>query len=250
MPPIRKGDGTPVAPKGISQVRTGDGRILFEGPAIPDSVVDNFEDSSDVDGATEPFGIYDEDETISDKYEGDTGYFERVTDYSATGDYSLHIDDSSERYLAGSTDTGLPSTPSRGDTFEYSIRSNDSNPWRVGLLFGIQDISSYSGQYPDDCYVVGFEETGNDDMSIVKLDGGSISVLTTTSSGVSSDSWHRFEISWENDGDIDVTLYDGSGNSLASMSANDDDFDGGGVGFTNPGSGSREYWFDGVEIID
>jgi len=37
MPPIRKGDGTRVAPKGISQVRTGDGRIFFDGPAIPDS---------------------------------------------------------------------------------------------------------------------------------------------------------------------------------------------------------------------
>ena len=39
MPPIRKGDGTPVTPKGISQIRTGDGRILFDGPAIPDSAV-------------------------------------------------------------------------------------------------------------------------------------------------------------------------------------------------------------------
>ena len=37
MPPIRKGDGTPVTPKGISQIRTGDGRILFDGVALPDS---------------------------------------------------------------------------------------------------------------------------------------------------------------------------------------------------------------------
>ena len=40
MPPIRKGDGTPVTPKGISQIRTGDGRILFDGVAIPDSRVE------------------------------------------------------------------------------------------------------------------------------------------------------------------------------------------------------------------
>ena len=39
MPPIRKGDGTPVEPKGVSQIRTGDGRILFDGPAIPDAAV-------------------------------------------------------------------------------------------------------------------------------------------------------------------------------------------------------------------
>ena len=42
MPPIRKGDGTPVTPKGISQVRTGDGRILFDGVAIPDSALLHF----------------------------------------------------------------------------------------------------------------------------------------------------------------------------------------------------------------
>ena len=39
MTPIRKGDGTPVEPKGVSQIRTGDGRILFDGPAIPDSAI-------------------------------------------------------------------------------------------------------------------------------------------------------------------------------------------------------------------
>ena len=43
MPPIRKGDGTPVTPKGISQIRTGDGRILFDGVAIADSVVAHYD---------------------------------------------------------------------------------------------------------------------------------------------------------------------------------------------------------------
>ena len=37
MVPIRKGDGTTVVPDGIGQVRTGDGRILFEGDAIPEN---------------------------------------------------------------------------------------------------------------------------------------------------------------------------------------------------------------------
>ena len=47
MPPIRKGDGTPLVPKGISQVRTGDGRILFDGVAIPDSAVLQFDGTDD-----------------------------------------------------------------------------------------------------------------------------------------------------------------------------------------------------------
>ena len=36
-PPIRRGDGTPVAPQGIAQVRTGDGEVYFERNVIPDS---------------------------------------------------------------------------------------------------------------------------------------------------------------------------------------------------------------------
>ena len=36
MAPIRKGDGTPLEIPGVSEVRAGDGRVFFEGDAIPD----------------------------------------------------------------------------------------------------------------------------------------------------------------------------------------------------------------------
>ena len=39
MAPIRKGDGTPLEIPGVSEVRSGDGRVFFEGDAIPDSDV-------------------------------------------------------------------------------------------------------------------------------------------------------------------------------------------------------------------
>ena len=57
MPPIRKGDGTPVTPKSISQIRSGDGRILFDGVAIPDSVVSRSDDDSTSTGVTTNVGI-------------------------------------------------------------------------------------------------------------------------------------------------------------------------------------------------
>ena len=38
MAPIRKGDGTPLEIPGVSEVRSGDGRVFFD-DAIPDSVV-------------------------------------------------------------------------------------------------------------------------------------------------------------------------------------------------------------------
>ena len=39
MAPIRKGDGTPLEIPGVSEVRSGDGRVFFEGDAIPDSAL-------------------------------------------------------------------------------------------------------------------------------------------------------------------------------------------------------------------
>ena len=49
MAPIRKGDGTPLEIPGVSEVRSGDGRVFFEGVAIPDSEADhqwNFDQGS------------------------------------------------------------------------------------------------------------------------------------------------------------------------------------------------------------
>ena len=46
MAPIRKGDGTPLEIPGVSEVRSGDGRVFFEGDAIPDSVVSRPEDTA------------------------------------------------------------------------------------------------------------------------------------------------------------------------------------------------------------
>ena len=37
MAPIRKGDGTPLEMPGVQQVRSGDGRVFFDGDAIPDT---------------------------------------------------------------------------------------------------------------------------------------------------------------------------------------------------------------------
>ena len=45
MAPIRKGDGTPLEIPGVSEVRSGDGRVFFEGDAIPDSVVSRPDDN-------------------------------------------------------------------------------------------------------------------------------------------------------------------------------------------------------------
>ena len=56
MAPIRKGDGTPLEIPGVSEVRSGDGRVFFDGVAIPDSVVSRPEDDDTTD-QTEECGL-------------------------------------------------------------------------------------------------------------------------------------------------------------------------------------------------
>lgn len=74
MPPIRKGDGTGISPSGISQVRTGDGRILFDGPAIPDSAIAHWKlddvNSEVVDNVGGYDGTVNGVTSISGNYEG------------------------------------------------------------------------------------------------------------------------------------------------------------------------------------
>lgn len=54
MPPIRKGDGTSLAPKGIAEVRKGDGTVIYSaGSDIPDSgVFRHTFDNADTTGST------------------------------------------------------------------------------------------------------------------------------------------------------------------------------------------------------
>ena len=60
MAPIRKGDGTALEIPGVSEVRSGDGRVFFEGDAIPDSAVDQYEiDEGSADTLTNATGTID-----------------------------------------------------------------------------------------------------------------------------------------------------------------------------------------------
>jgi len=111
MPPIRKGDGTPVAAKGISQIRTGDGRILFDGPAIPDSVVEDFE----------------RDEPLDDWY-GNTSEWSTTATDPLEGDKSAVLDgDSQSGSLIALDESQTGRLPERGDRFSFLLHMTDTH---------------------------------------------------------------------------------------------------------------------------
>ena len=126
MPPIRKGDGTPVEPKGVSQIRTGDGRILFDGVAIPDIVVSRPSDDSSDSGTDVSRGLVVEAQSdfggigarISDNVSGVSRA--RLYDYNSGG------------YVATTDISGLSSGDAFGfedvdikDGQEYGIELDD-----------------------------------------------------------------------------------------------------------------------------
>ena len=177
MPPIRKGDGTPVAPKGISQIRTGDGRILFGGVAIPDLVTDyEFESLSD------NFSIVGDWSLSSGSVEGDKGL-------------SSDSDNDQEVTLSEPGD-GLDRYPDPGEPVSFLHRENGAVPGAVvsGAFDGDASWSNFDG------YSVEFRDGF---FLIFRHDGGSRTEIASKSPSKTNGDWFELVINPpkdENDG--------------------------------------------------
>jgi len=132
MPPIRKGDGTAVVPKGISQVRTGDGRILFDGPAIPDSEGDhqwNFDEGSGT--------------TVSDSIGGLDAAFTSISDWptdAGAGGVYAELDGSEYADLGSESRSELsPILRDAEFTLGFWVRRDDTSD---SYLLGTEGDSS------------------------------------------------------------------------------------------------------------
>ena len=64
MAPIRKGDGTPLEIPGVSEVRSGDGRVFFDGDAIPDEAAHVWDYDDPIDQRTIEDSVGDADVTL------------------------------------------------------------------------------------------------------------------------------------------------------------------------------------------
>ena len=117
MAPIRKGDGTPLEIPGVQEVRSGDGRVFFDGDAIPDSELPQ-------DGLQHewyaPALEYDDGAT-GQSFDDQQGDF----DFSASGDVTFvenGINDlPSFDYDDNNFHEYLPSAIRTGDNNEYTV---------------------------------------------------------------------------------------------------------------------------------
>jgi hypothetical protein len=98
MSPIRKGDGTVVEPNGISEVRTGDGRVFYDTLVevsrwrFEQDVTDSWDGNNDaVDETSAGYATDAKRGSYSKQFNGNGGYVEvsSLTEIDTSGDFTL-----------------------------------------------------------------------------------------------------------------------------------------------------------------
>jgi len=233
MPPIRKGDATPVAPKGISQVRTGDGRILFDRDVITDSVIEDFEWGGN----------------LQDRYGGTLGGATLANDSSLEGNFLLDAD--GDECTIWNTHHSLPQTEQQRFYSAWQKVDTGGDGERSTILHHVDEDGL-------DCY--GFSASPRDDhVAIRKQNGGSTHIDR-------SDDWDEFEfvsesfsvsefgtlVFGQNDDDLMFDYYDddliepedlvNSTPDVSLVASGETDFTSGRIGFST--THDRESLFD------
>ena len=221
--------------------------------AIPDSVVDNFEDAD-----ANPPGVYEDGESISDYYSGDTEEFSRTTTDAIEGGHSLNITNSQfwERIYSFPGD-GLPRYPEKGEKISALLR-DDGGESEPGFMYGFEDddgtLKGYSAE-------IGTRENAVVIRRIDDLNGESQTILLDDDVGtISANTIYELEVQWhdgsgsESDGTHEYTLYTVDQDlerdtEVGSGSTTDTNHDGRGVGWGGFNSSTDEGTGDLLQVL-
>lgn len=182
MTPLRRGDGTGLSVPGVREVRTGDGRVLYE-DAIPDS--EGFEHND-----------------LTGVYDGDTGGFEIQTTTAFEGQYALRQTEiGSNNWIVRDTDP-FDRAGIRAD-FQLQIPSDSGDGGTGGG--GIAFSPSVTGRANADGYQVFISDNT---FQLFRLNNNSGTLLDESSGTYPTDTWTAGSIEFRESGEIAVE-YDG-----------------------------------------
>ena len=195
------------------------------GFAIPDAVVDNFEDAPD--------GPYESGETIADYYSGTTSNFERGTANAVQGSQALQLTTSVGVQQIASTPTdGLFDYPNEGDTVSSLIYTGSAATGP--MVAAAPGVDGY-------VYTISGD---NSELQIWRLDDSSYTQLTTQPITVSNNSWYWYQGRSPTAGDstllgelfeVDTATIE-RGESIETIQTSDSTHTGRGVGWAVPGA--------------
>lgn len=218
------------APDGseVQEVRDPDGNVVFSaGPAIPDSVVDNFEG-----------GIYeDQSKTLGDYYGGDLADATRQQTTVNNGLYALQLENAG--HIASTT--GLPNYPSDGDVATVRFYTSANDIFRIGFC-----VQNANATWNESAYYALLDfRTNEPDLKIRGFASGNSIVSLNGSANVDPlNEWVKLEIDQTGTG-FSVELFDSSGSSIDALSSSDTTYTSGGIGF----AAFSTAYFDDYQII-
>jgi len=235
----------------VSEV-TVDGTQVFS--AIPDGIVDNFEDAD----ADAP-GIYGANEDISTYYPNKNGdsYHSRTTTNVLQGSKAVE-------YVSGSAVTetnwslpgdGLNTYPSDGDLVGFLIRSGSSTAYGVGLM--VEDSASPGAYFFEHNVSSGLIRINKvNDLSLSNITNDQTELSQTSVSLTTDWFWAEVQLPSSSDSTITFEIYNvdsnlNRGSLVGSTTANDSSFLGGsGVAFSEfTGGGGGETFADWIRIL-
>ena len=238
---------------------TMDGDVVYQASAIPDSVVDNFEDA---DG--DPLGVYETGETLADYYtlnEGN-GSIARTTSNVIEGGHALGRDGSpsGDRITAWSVPgDGLNRYLDEGDKIGVLLRSGLGS-LRPGLLFNVEEGAS-PGAYG------AVIDEGNNEIKIVRIAdispsdwSSDFTELAVENVTIADNTWYWCEVQTPSTGDntIELSVYDADtngdlsrGSSVGTVSTTDSThISEPGVGIFYFARADSETSHDWIRVID
>jgi hypothetical protein len=198
--------------------------------AIPDSVVDNFEEV-----------VYeDENKTLSDYYNnGDLTSFSRQTTTVYEQSYALK----NTATAAIESNSGLPNYVNKNDTVQVALNTESGE--RAGFSFMNSGISD--GIIPTEGYWISQEQDSNL-WILAERFNKSNEVKTLSTTGVNAGQWYRIELSYDGT-DLTAEIFDGNGTSLETLTItpNNDLSSNDGIFFGSRTSGI--VYYDDVFIV-
>jgi len=151
------------------------------------------------------------------------------------------------------SNSGLNAYPSQGDTFHYyyyNPSSTAGSGWQGGIIYGNNDTSWSSNDYPASCYHIRVNYNDGE-VQITRDNGGSFVKMAIEPASLPQDEWVEVEVEWTTGDDHNVTLRDSADNTIVTLTTNDGTYTSGGVGWFHDNlatdSGMTAY-FDQAEI--
>jgi len=169
------------------------------------------------------------------KYSGDTGQ-PTLSDARVT-QRNQALEWISETTNDGTIDT-QELTVERPATMTYDILHDTGGD--AGFLFAVQDTPS--GCKSGSKYVVAARQKTGGALRIVRYRDGTSERLAEAQYGPPSREWIEVEVNWRDDGTIEATATDADGDTIAMVSARDDSYSSGGIGWRSDDNNNVKHY--------